>query len=264
MVPNVVSAVACCMLLRAATAAGCAVPLQPTQKGYLVELRAGGAGPFRFLFDTGSSMTVVTPALAQQLSLDVTGTAQAQTTSGRVETGMGTIREVSVGGEQRDELSVLVAALPHFPGHGRIHGILGADFLAGRSYRIDLQQRCVTLDPAVSRGTRIEAEEVAGRLALKVDAMNLVLDSGASFPVLLSARARALARETGRFEMTTAAGIHSAASGVIERLRIGDVSLRGVAAAFAAQHDPREDALIPITLFREVYVAADRRSAVVR
>ena len=68
--------------------------------------------------------------------------------------------------------------------------------------------------------------------------------------------------EDGVAELASAAGVRSTAAATIPRLRFGRMVLRNVAAAIAARNDPREDGLLPITLFDTVYIAADRKSVI--
>jgi len=46
-------------------------------------------------------------------------------------------------------------------------------------------------------------------------------------------------------------------------LRLGRIIFRDVAVALAPARDPREDVLLPITIFTSVYFAPDRKGVVV-
>ena len=109
-----------------------------------------------------------------------------------------------------------------------------------------------------------DAQDVVGRVAIDIDGLNFILDSGASFPVLMSEQARSLAVEEEALEITSAAGRQRMESATIPVLRIGRKIFRDVAAALAPGTDPREDALLPIAAFESVYIAADRKSVVIR
>ena len=261
---RVLIAIACCIVVRSASAGGCGIPLESTRSAFVVSVSVRSGHAHRFLFDTGSSISVITPELASRIGASISGSTRAITTSGPVTVGRARLEDVRIGTLRVALMDVLVVPLPRFPSHGSIDGIIGADILAGRGYRIDVRGRCLHLDAVATAGTVVAAQEIAGRIVLKAGEMNLVLDSGASFPVLLSGRARALASPDEFLEMTTASGRETVRSGVIDRFTIGDATLRDVRVAFGPQLDPREDALIPINLFREIYVAADRRSVVIR
>ena len=249
-------------LLRAEGSASCTIPLQPTKTGFTAAVRIGGHGPFRFLVDTAATQTVLTPALAGAAGIERSGTVAALTTSGPLGTESGTARNVSIGDLTVERLPVLIVALPEFKSHGRLDGIVGMDVLKDRSFLLDLRRRCLEPDfdgASLQSGTTIGSHEIVGRVALEVAGLNLVLDSGASFPVLMSPAAQKLAIADNEFELISAGGKQTARSGTIPSLRLGTITLRNLPAAFTRQHDPREDALIPASLFSSIYVDASRR-----
>jgi predicted aspartyl protease len=246
-----------CGFLPDGAAAVCTIPLQPTRTSFVTEVRIDGRGPFRFLVDTGTSVTVVSPAAGVQASR----TVQAVSTTGPVEVREGTVESLRAGGAEVRSLPVVILDLPHFPSHGRIDGILGMNFVEGRSVLLDVRRRCLSVGIAgVSGGAAIAADEIAGRVAVRVDDLRLVLDSAASYPVLMTDRARRLASVEGTFEMTSAAGRSRARSGKLPVLRLGDVVLRDLAVALVEGADPREDGLLPLTMFSSVFIAADRKT----
>lgn len=246
-----------CGFLRNEAAAVCAIPLEPTRAAFVAQVRIDGRGPFRFLIDTGTTVTVVTPAIGAE----VTRTVEAMSTTGPMVVREARIRTLQVGNIEVHSPHVLVTELPRFPSHGRIDGILGMSTMEGKSVFLDVRRRCMSIGAGpVQGGTSIQAEEVAGRVALRVDGMRLVLDSGASYPVLTSPRARSLASVTGSFEMTSAAGRSRATSGTVRLLRLGKVVLRDIDVALIDGTDPREDGLLPLTMFTSVFIAADRKA----
>ena len=235
---------ACVLLVRATPAAGCSLPL----KNMTIEtVRIDGRGPFRFLLDTGASMTVVD----SRLGIAASSPVEALTTSGPVLVGRG-IASIEAGSIAAAGLDVLVMDLPRLPSHGRIDGILGMNFVKGRSFLLD--RRCLHVDAPPIEGKELPAQEVASRVAITMDGASFVLDSGASFPVLMTARARRLAARTGTVEITTASGRQ-----LTERARF-----RNREAVFAPPTgDPREDGLLPVTMFRRIWVEAGRRWVIV-
>lgn len=253
-----------CLAVREACAAGCAIPLQPTRTAFVTAVWIGSHGPLRFLVDTGATTTVVERSVADQVGLRPSRVIAAITTTGTVDVQEATVEELRAGEVTVARMPVLIAALPRFASHGHLHGILGMNFFAGRALLIDLRRRCLDVDVAAPRGTILEAHEVAGRVAVEVEGLSFIVDSGASFPVLTSARARALAVEDGAFDLTSASGRQRARTATLSVLRIGGTTFRDLAVALASGTDPREDGLLPITLFRSVYIAADRKVVVVR
>lgn len=252
---------ALCILIRISTAAGCDVPLEPTRTSFTAAVRIGNSGPFRFLFDTATTQTVVSPTVARLTGIGITGTVRVISSSGPVDAQRGLATDVSIGPVMLHSLAVVVMPLPRFPLHGRVDGILGMDVLAGRSFLLDVQRHCLQLDrtpAALSGGSRVPAMPIAGRVALLSDGLRFVLDSAASFVVLTSDRAQRLATRDGVIELTTAGGRRTAFSGVISRLEFGSVKLRNLEATVIPGVDPREDALLPTVPFETIFVAADR------
>jgi predicted aspartyl protease len=220
-----------------------------------------GQGPYRFLFDTGTSITVIDRSLAQQLEIAAVGQTRALNATGVLVVDQAILDDVRAGQISKQKLPVLISDLPRFRSHGHLDGILGMNFLAGAAFLIDVRHHCVEADVPLSRmdgGQRIDAEEIAGRVALKVKGASFVLDSGASFMILLSDRARGMASVSEAMEITSTARREQVRSAIVPRLTIGDLVFRDVPAAVVAQQRCREDALLPINIFSTVYVDAAR------
>ncbi|HEY3055019.1 MAG TPA: aspartyl protease family protein [Thermoanaerobaculia bacterium] len=262
--PGIAVTIALSVLLRQTPAQGCSIPLERTRTSSVTTVQIGTAGPFRFLFDTGTSVTVITPEVARRLGITASETMQAMTATGAVDVQRAVLDDLLIGTVAIRRLEVLIAPLPHFQSHGRLDGILGMDFLAGRSFLLDVAHRCVDVDaPVPARGSLIQSSDVVGRVALHVGELNFVLDSAASFTVLMSQRAASLASVDDTVEVTSAAGRRRVVSGVIPRLRLGDLTLLDVPSAIVSKNTGgREDALLPVMFFSSVYVAADRRSVI--
>ena len=263
MAGHIVMTVMTCMLLRTEAVGSCSIPLEPTRAGFVVSVQTGAAVRLRFLFDTGTSLTVLDARVADRLGIVSQEKLEALSTTGAVTAGRGLLETMRVGSLVRADVPVLILPLPHFPSHGQLDGILGADFMAGRSFLIDVKRRCLELDVDRPPGGRsLAATEVGGRVVLQTDGLNYVLDSAASFPVLMSERARSRAIQGQSFVLTSAAGRQRVRSGVIREMNVGTVDLSGLSAAFTDQQDKREDVLLPISPFTRIYVDAARRIAI--
>lgn len=248
-----------CLALRREAAGSCSIPLEPTRTSFVTPVRIGGQGPFRFLFDTGASMTVLNAPLARRLGIAPLSSMEAVGTTGAVSAATASVEGFAIGPIDTT-LPVLIVELPEFASHGRVDGIIGMDVLAGRAFRIDVRRRCVELDAETpANGARLESEEIVGRVAIKSESLNFVLDSAASFAVLMSEPARKLVEVDQSIDLTSASGRERVKAGFIPRLRLGSLSLRDVPAAVSRQIDRREDALLPVRIFSSVYVDASRR-----
>lgn len=223
----------------------------------------GGAGPFRFLVDTGSTMTVISRAVAERSGVRPIRAIQAVSTTGVLDLTKAEA-DVRAAGLSVAATDVLIGDLPRFSSHGRVDGILGMNFFAGHSMRIDVQNRCVEIDAAAPAGVSLDSHEVAGRVAIEADGLNLVIDSAATFAVLTSSRARGHAMIGSDADVTSAAGTRRERLAMIPRLRFGNLIQRDVAAVISPRNDPREDGLLPVTLFETLFIAADRTHVIVR
>jgi clan AA aspartic protease (TIGR02281 family) len=256
--------VATFVILRAEDAKSCDIPLQPTRTSFVATVRIGLSAPLRFLVDTGASLTVVDRSVAERVGLSATGTLEAIATGGAMRVSTAVAEEFSAGIVKVRDLAVLITSLPTFASHGRVHGILGMNFLKGRSFVLSRRQGCLDLDVTPIAGDRLEAQEVVGRIAIEAHEMNFVIDSGASFVVLLSERARQLASRGGDATITTAAGQESAQTGTIPTLSIGKRKRHDVHAVLGrSTGNALEDGLLPVTFFQSLYVDASRTFVVV-
>jgi len=245
--------------LIAAVAAACPIPLEPTRSAFVTSVYIGSDGPFRFLVDTGSTVTVIDRAVAERLRIEPSRTITAVSTTGPVRTGEAVVAELRAGDVSMRDVSVLIVPLPRFPSHGFVHGLLGMNFFEGRSILFDVDRRCVDVDVPAASGALIDAQSINGRVAMNVDGLKFVIDSGASFPVLMSRAARSLAAREDVMTMTSAAGSSRAVTATVPMLRIGSRMFRDVAVALS-DRDGREDGLLPVTLFHRVFIDAQRTS----
>jgi len=244
--------------------AACSVPLEPTRTAFVTSVHIGPVGPLRFLVDTGATITVIDRSVAQRIGLQPKRTIEAVTTTGSLDVQEAIVDELRAGCVAIAHTPVLITDLPRFPNHGHLDGILGMSSFTGRAVLLDIRKRCLEVDTTPPRGMMLEAHEVAGRVAIEIEGFNFILDSGASFPVLTSTRARALALNQGATQMTSAAGQQRVTTATIPVFRVGRMIFRDVAVALAPARDAREDGLLPITPFDAVYIAADRKSVVIR
>ena len=120
-----------------------------------------GAGPFRFLVDTGSSHTAVGDALARRLGLQAVAKAEIVSAAGHSMRPVVRLGRTAVGAAARRDLlaSVLPSAELGRLG-GDVDGVLGQDFLGDFDYTLDYLHGRLTW---TADG---ETSEPAARLAL--------------------------------------------------------------------------------------------------
>lgn len=84
-----------------------------------------------FLVDTGASYTVITPQMAQSMGIDLTDdlpSVPVTTANGTVEAPLVTLKQVSLGGMQVQNVQAVVADLGDAP---QLSGLLGMSFFQG-------------------------------------------------------------------------------------------------------------------------------------
>jgi hypothetical protein len=115
----------------------------------LVPVSVGEAGPFRFVLDTGASLTMISPGLAAQLALDGGSDADGVGAGGSMRVSIHTVGRISVSTATVENLDVAVGDLsPIERAAGtRFDGILGYNFLSRFAITIDYGSETVTLRP---------------------------------------------------------------------------------------------------------------------
>ena len=119
------------------------VPLEEARGVWIVDVVLNGSRPARFLVDTGSSVTLVSPTLGTALGLARLPAREAvelQTLSGLTMGSAGRLGSLQVGGAELRDVPVVL----HDPGPG-IDGILGNTVLARYRVTVDGDRRLLHL-----------------------------------------------------------------------------------------------------------------------
>jgi len=122
------------------------VPLRRHGNNLLTQVLFNNRAQGRLLLDTGASLTVITPALLQDLGLDYNHPQRKgwfNTANGVVEAPIFLIDRVSIGSQTVDQLEVAVMALDN----QHINGLLGMNFLQHFQFSIDHQNNVLYLSP---------------------------------------------------------------------------------------------------------------------
>jgi hypothetical protein len=158
---------------------------------------------------------------------------------------------VSVGETRADEQSFLFAGMDAVHGlSSDIQGILGQAFLSRFDYLIDLRGRRLAFGKRDAAGKKTAFQTLRGRTLVTTSLGDLILDSGTGQLVLFR-EARA---SDGQSYMRTLTG-----SGLVgltqSRLAINGQNVwTGQAVAIPKREDSGVAGLLPIRLFRSVYV----------
>jgi hypothetical protein len=269
----------------AATAGGnVPLPLERDAFGRVtVAVRLGDTGPFRFLVDTGASLSSVAPRVARRLDLPAAG--QVRATSAGGDGTLALVRAPALGlGWRRLRVPWLVV-LPGDPDHplAAFDGIVGQDILRQLDYLIDVRRGELWLSPprellATYPFTRLDAGGRGGPLTFALpDGERWVIDSGASHVVLFGwareappPQAQCVTRVgaglqprvpnvDARALLVTTVGSRPARWTEAGALDLGSACVGWTTAVVAEASRRAERGLLPLSLFDAVYV--DRTGA---
>ena len=208
-----------------------------------VQVRIADKGPFHFLIDTGAQNTVLSTALAGQLSLKSTATARLIGVAGIQQVDTVVIDQIDLG--QRSFYSLLA---PLLPGDDiGAEGILGLDSLQGQRVQIDFRKNMIAVDDAKALGGNkgyeivVTARRKSGQLIMTdavIDGIkvNVVIDTGAEYSIGNRALQSALAKNHGGGTMVlrSVTGQEIVADlGVGDNLKINDMNFGNVVIAYA-------------------------------
>lgn len=238
-----------------------AIAAGPLWGGVALQVREGrpfvdgvyvnGHGPYRFLLDTGTNMNLIEIGLARKIGMHATfenlvessvGNTMMQGSDGNV-VELGQVRSDA----QRFQYSDLESI--HILGPD-IHGVLGQWFLSSFDYKIDLRGKRLEFGKQNPSGSRTQFRMQDGRTAVPTNLGDLVLDSGVSRLVRFGVGA-----DAGELrDFLTVAGSRLVGM-VASRLVIeGRNVWRGDAVALPDRTEPGVAGLMPLSLFKTVYV----------
>jgi hypothetical protein len=248
----------------------------------VVSIRLNRSGPYNFLLDTGTQITMIDPALASELHLIGSGAASVRSAGVREPASAAEVDLVEAGTHQVKSLKVVVFNLGIQQGKSRdVRGILGQDFLDRFDLLIDNAHRMVCLDETGRmrdevKGRRVEllspaAGKVTGlpkppiiavRLSAGMRPVLLELDSGADVCILFETSFMAL----GVLKNVSLQGNGASAEPRTFRtvppqdMKFGSVEIAKVAfiAFSGAQNNtyPSEyDGLLSLGLFKRVFIS---------
>lgn len=112
----------------------------PTKPLVMVPTLVNGRGPYSFAVDTGASATVLSPALADALGIELAESPALTGAGGTLNATVGRVATLSVGSATADGLGVVVSDFLGPIGEAvgtRIDGVVGYNFLRGFKVTID-------------------------------------------------------------------------------------------------------------------------------
>jgi predicted aspartyl protease len=111
----------------------------PNKPLIILETTVEAQGPFRFVLDTGASLTIISPELAETLDITLEQPQAGLGAGGGVEVRIGTVRSVSIGETRQENVRVGVMDLKGIAAAvgSEIDGIIGYNFLSNYRVTID-------------------------------------------------------------------------------------------------------------------------------
>jgi hypothetical protein len=246
----------------------------------IVPVSINHAGPFSFLLDTGTQMTMVSPALAAALHLETTGKAEVVGVGMQAAASFAQVSLVEAGSHSVANQKMLVYDLANLPATGlNIQGVLGEDFLEHFDMLIDNGHSLLCLDDSAAmrtevKGSRIplqtqsaDGSQLAGslivvaRLSDGMRPVRLKLDSGSNVPLLYNTSE---CMAWGVFRGASLHGGSDAAQKIFmalppQEVRIGSAELGNVPFITLVRvqkntHTSEFDGLLTMGLFMRVFI----------
>lgn len=229
-------------------------PIDRGRGGRMVApMMVNGAGPFRFIVDTGANRSAVSQALADRLGLAAVGVGDVHTVGGVVSAPMTSVGGFNYGGIELAAMSTV----PILEGAvlGGEEGLLGVDGMRGRRLRVDFENRCIEISSANRPLPRRRAwETIQGELRfghlvvvqgrIRGQPVNVLIDTGSDSTLANPALRDQLrsgvhvSRDRTDYARVYTAGtpIVMDSAVLVPRFHLGRVEIRGITAYVADFH----------------------------
>ena len=235
--------------------------------GVIVPVTIGGAGPFRFLLDTGASGSSISEPLVGQIGAPLAAKTEVTTPGGHAMALVAALREVKLGIMSSETiLAVMVPANAIAAVGAGVVGILGQDFLGPHNYTLDYRHRTLMWDgddvPSAAGSDALKLIPEGGQLLVELpqtDAptVRMVPDSGADTLVLFARPDTRLpiSMAQGAMQLSGIVGTRTVTPGVVRELKVGSITLRSqqaVAVKLDVDDPHMADGLLPLHHFASV------------
>jgi hypothetical protein len=242
------------LIVSASTLSG-GVKLQVRDGRPLVDgVYVNGHGPYRFLLDTGSNVNLIETGLARKIGMNATFQVDLTSAAGKIPTSGSDGNEVVLdsfkAGEQKFLFTGLAAIHHSSPD---VQGVLGEWFLSRFDYTLDLRGKRLEFGKQDRTGAHSAVKMINARPVVSTSLGNLALDSGAVRLILFGVQPDN--GPASKAELRTVAGSQQIGSTAGKQLIIeGRRVWEGDAVAIASRSEAEVDGLLPVSLFRSVYV----------
>ncbi len=246
--------------------------------GVIVPVTVGALQNLRFLVDTGSTRSVVSETVAQQLGLRPAARTEVVTSTGASMAVVVALPATCLATHCIDDALAIVTPNKSLEfGSGQLDGVLGGDVLS-RDFTVDYKRRRFEWDDgSMPRGTgdRLPLSVEDGRAIVTAPQaggreLRLVADSGADTLVLFDGelvRSLTHGSSLNRFALQTLVGTRRAEPVAIPLLRIGGVTWRDEIAVVVprpAGYPQTIDGILPLHRFASVSFRRSESALIVR
>jgi predicted aspartyl protease len=223
---------------------------QDLNKRMTVPVHIDGAGPYRFLIDTGAERTVISQELAQRLSLGPGKPVRIHTMTDAADVSTAIIPNLKVGQNSIDNLSAPTLAAANI---GAV-GMLGVDSLESHRVTIDFPAKKISIassekrpefwgpDVIVVRGRTLLGRLILADAQIDGEKIVVVVDTGSEVTIGNSALRRKLQSKraiskTTPVELVSVTGGKSTADYTwVRRIKLGGVNIDNMPIGFADVH----------------------------
>jgi hypothetical protein len=255
----------------------------------VIPVKINQKGPFDFMVDTGSQVTVMDPLLAAQLDLKARGTVGLISVTSYSAASSTVVDTLEAGSHVIEKSSVFVHDLGQIQdADARIRGVLGVNFLAHFNLLIDYHRKLLCLDESEAAGEKLRGERIpfvasqgqeaelsfAERITIAVHLSGtgnrrilLQVDSGSDGPILYASRKEGMSpllRRATLREGNVSKAQRTFAVLPPQELQIGHetwTNIPFVKPVSVGQDMPsvEEDGVLPTVLFHRVYISFAKR-----
>jgi len=264
-----------CAFTPAPAAASTIVKFRQIQTKIIVQVVVNQTGPFDFIFDTGSTTTLIDLDLAKRLSLSSTESASMLTMAGSRSVPRYSLESLTIGSKCVQNVRVLCSELREIHAISpRIRGVLGENVLSGFDYILNYRDQSIEFEENgefanTLQGARLSVGKDGGIVLIATkpsspnkQASTFVLDSGASSFVIFRTASRRTdleidLRSSNMITVWTASGNRTAWTGRLRQLRIGSETISDLPVIVVDNRNAIdgsfENGLLPTRLFRSIY-----------
>jgi hypothetical protein len=210
-----------------------------------------GHGPYRFLLDTGSNVNLIESDLARKINMKATFNVDLASSSGKTQVPGSDGNQIALASVEATDQKFL------FMGLEAVHkldpdvrGVLGQWFLSRFDYLIDIRARRLKFGKQERNGARTFFTWNNARTIVPTSLGDLVLDSGAARLVLFGVESD----NGNRGVVNTFTGSQAIGTASSKLVIEGRNVWHGDAVTMSSRTEPGVAGLLPLSLFRSIYV----------